>query len=146
MWIFGSKGPSGFSGRSTAEEVTEGIDGTDIKAGLIGEIGCSWPLTQNERKVLRAAARAQTRCGCALMVHPGRNVRAPMEVHEESKGERELSDVTWRASAYNAQFIERPERSERNAQGVRVPKQARVLRGGLAAPCCDKRKERVAEV
>eukprot|EP00026_Physarum_polycephalum_P011443 Phypoly_transcript_11670.p1 GENE.Phypoly_transcript_11670~~Phypoly_transcript_11670.p1 ORF type:complete len:349 (+),score=52.06 Phypoly_transcript_11670:86-1132(+) len=62
------------------KEVTEGIDGTTIKAGLIGEIGCSWPLTQNERKVLRAAARAQNRCGCALMVHPGRNVRAPMEI------------------------------------------------------------------
>ena len=68
------------------KEVTEGIDGTDVKAGLIGEIGCSWPLTQNERKVLRAAARAQNRCGCALMVHPGRDVRAPMEVSESSRG------------------------------------------------------------
>lgn len=35
------------------KEVKEGIDGTGIKAGLIGEIGCSWPLTQNEKKVTK---------------------------------------------------------------------------------------------
>ena len=39
-------------------DVTEGVDGTGIKAGVIGEVGCSWPLTDNERKVLRASARA----------------------------------------------------------------------------------------
>ena len=27
------------------KELQEGCDGTDIKAGVIGEIGCSWPLT-----------------------------------------------------------------------------------------------------
>ena len=27
------------------QELTEGCDGTNIKAGVIGEIGCSWPLT-----------------------------------------------------------------------------------------------------
>ncbi|KAK8475943.1 hypothetical protein V6N13_096917, partial [Hibiscus sabdariffa] len=32
MWIFGSKGPSGFSSSSTAEEVTQGIDGTGLTA------------------------------------------------------------------------------------------------------------------
>lgn len=62
------------------KEVLEGFGDTGIKAGLIGEIGCSWPLTENEKKVLRAAARAQRRCGCALMVHPGRNVAAPMQI------------------------------------------------------------------
>ncbi len=61
-------------------EMKEGIDGSGIKAGLIGEIGCSWPLTDNEAKVLRAASKAQIKCGCCLMVHPGRNVNAPMQV------------------------------------------------------------------
>jgi WW domain-containing oxidoreductase len=36
MWIFGWKGPSGFSARSTAEEVTQGIDGTALTAIFTG--------------------------------------------------------------------------------------------------------------
>ncbi|XP_030454018.1 short-chain dehydrogenase TIC 32, chloroplastic-like [Syzygium oleosum] len=36
MWIFGWKGPSGFSARSTAEEVTQGIDGTGFTAIVTG--------------------------------------------------------------------------------------------------------------
>ncbi|OMO58626.1 Short-chain dehydrogenase/reductase SDR [Corchorus olitorius] len=36
MWFFGSKGPSGFSSSSTAEEVTQGIDGTGLTAIVTG--------------------------------------------------------------------------------------------------------------
>ncbi|KAF8013399.1 hypothetical protein BT93_I1293 [Corymbia citriodora subsp. variegata] len=36
MWIIGWKGPSGFSARSTAEEVTQGIDGTGLTAIVTG--------------------------------------------------------------------------------------------------------------
>lgn len=36
MWLFGRKGPSGFSASSTAEEVTEGIDGTGLTAIVTG--------------------------------------------------------------------------------------------------------------
>ncbi|XP_030518286.1 short-chain dehydrogenase TIC 32, chloroplastic-like [Rhodamnia argentea] len=36
MWIFGGKGPSGYSARSTAEEVTQGIDGTGFTAIVTG--------------------------------------------------------------------------------------------------------------
>ncbi|KAL6174716.1 hypothetical protein ACLB2K_051362 [Fragaria x ananassa] len=36
MWIFGWKGPSGFSARSTAEYVTQGIDGTGLTALVTG--------------------------------------------------------------------------------------------------------------
>ncbi|XP_059441210.1 short-chain dehydrogenase TIC 32, chloroplastic-like [Corylus avellana] len=36
MWIFGWKGQSGFSARSTAEEVTQGIDGTGLTAIVTG--------------------------------------------------------------------------------------------------------------
>ena len=52
------------------EEVTEGFEGTDIRAGIIGEIGTSWPLTWSEAKTLRAAARAQRSTGAALSIHP----------------------------------------------------------------------------
>ncbi|XP_065862944.1 short-chain dehydrogenase TIC 32, chloroplastic-like [Euphorbia lathyris] len=36
MWIFGWKGPSGFSAISTAEQVTQGIDGTALTAIVTG--------------------------------------------------------------------------------------------------------------
>ncbi|XP_047321461.1 short-chain dehydrogenase TIC 32, chloroplastic-like [Impatiens glandulifera] len=36
MWILGRKGASGFSARSTAEEVTQGIDGTGLTAIVTG--------------------------------------------------------------------------------------------------------------
>lgn len=61
-------------------DITEGVDGTGIKAGILGELGCTWPLTENERKVLQAAALAQRRTGVALLVHPGRHEKAPMEI------------------------------------------------------------------
>ena len=61
-------------------DVTDGVGRTEIKSGIIGEIGCTWPLHKNERKVLRAAARAQTATGAALTIHPGRDARAPAEI------------------------------------------------------------------
>lgn len=61
-------------------EVTTGVDGTDIRAGLIGEIGCSWPLEDVERRALRAAATAQRRTGAAISVHPGRHETACAEI------------------------------------------------------------------
>ncbi|GLT31201.1 hypothetical protein SLA2020_059530 [Shorea laevis] len=36
MWLFSRKGPSGFSASSTAEEVTQGIDGTGLTAIITG--------------------------------------------------------------------------------------------------------------
>ena len=61
-------------------DVTEGVDGTGIKSGVIGEVGCSWPLNDNERKVLRASGRAQRLTGAPLSIHPGRDESAPSEV------------------------------------------------------------------
>ncbi|KAJ7969917.1 short-chain dehydrogenase TIC 32, chloroplastic-like [Quillaja saponaria] len=36
MWFFSGKGPSGFSASSTAEAVTQGIDGTGLTAIITG--------------------------------------------------------------------------------------------------------------
>ena len=63
-------------------DVTVGAEGTDTRSGVIGEVGCSWPLTDNERKVLRASARAQRLTGAAVLIHPGRDETSPMEVLE----------------------------------------------------------------
>jgi phosphotriesterase-related protein len=51
-------------------EIIEGADRTGVKPGIIGEIGCSRPLSANEEKVLRAAAVAQRRTGAPLDIHP----------------------------------------------------------------------------
>lgn len=61
-------------------EVLHGADGTDIRCGVIGEIGTGWPITDSEMKVLKAAAHAQTQLGCPVIIHPGRNKAAPAEV------------------------------------------------------------------
>ena len=61
-------------------DLTDGVGDTGIKAGIIGELGCSWPLAPNERKVLRAGARAQTETGAPMTIHPGRDSSAPFEV------------------------------------------------------------------
>jgi phosphotriesterase-related protein len=53
-------------------EATQGVDGSDVKIGLIGEIGVSSDFTAGEEKSLRGAAQAQVRTGLPLMVHlPG---------------------------------------------------------------------------
>ena len=53
-----------------------------VKAGIIGEVGCTWPLAQTERKSLLAAAIAQGETGAAILVHPGRHPDAPLEILE----------------------------------------------------------------
>lgn len=50
-------------------DVEQGIDGTRLRAGVIGEMGTSDPITPLETKFLRAAARAQSETGVALNVH-----------------------------------------------------------------------------
>ena len=61
-------------------QLTTGVDDTGVRAGIIGELGCTWPLTDNERKVLRGGARAQRETGAAILIHPGRDPAAPFEV------------------------------------------------------------------
>jgi phosphotriesterase-related protein len=61
-------------------DIVDGVDQTGIRSGVIGEIGCSWPLTRNERKVLRASGRAHRRTGAPLLVHTGRDPRSPAEI------------------------------------------------------------------
>jgi phosphotriesterase-related protein len=66
--------------RRIAGEFANGVGASAIKPGFIGEVGCSWPMTETEIKVLRASARAQRLSGAALMVHPGRDRQAPFRI------------------------------------------------------------------
>ena len=61
------------------DDLQEG-DGSGILPGIIGEIGTSWPIHPNEQRVLAAASRAQADTDLPLMIHPGRNPRAPLEL------------------------------------------------------------------
>lgn len=61
-------------------DLAEGVGDSGVRAGFIGEVGCTWPWTVNERKSVRAAAEAAKQTGAVLMIHPGRDPAAP-EAH-----------------------------------------------------------------
>ncbi|MTD57035.1 phosphotriesterase family protein [Amycolatopsis pithecellobii] len=61
-------------------DLTEGIGGTGVRAGVIGEIGCSWPWHPGEEKVVRAAVAAQRESGVGLSVHPSPNPGSPARI------------------------------------------------------------------
>ena len=50
-------------------DLTVGMEGTDIKAGMIGEIGTSKKITEAEYKFLQAAAEAQNETGFGMHIH-----------------------------------------------------------------------------
>jgi phosphotriesterase-related protein len=53
-------------------DVTQGVDGTGIRSGIIGEVGINGnPLTPNEVKSTRASARASRLTGAPITFHVG---------------------------------------------------------------------------
>ena len=66
--------------REIIGDIVEGVEGSGVRAGIIGEVGCTWPLAPNERKSLLAAAIAQRETGAAILIHPGRHQDAPLEI------------------------------------------------------------------
>ena len=71
-------------------DVTVGVADTGVRAGLIGEIGTSSPVTENEEKSLRASARAQAQTGAPLMIHLNgwqREGEKVLDIIEEEGGE-----------------------------------------------------------
>jgi phosphotriesterase-related protein len=61
-------------------DILEGAWGTDVRAGIIGEIGCQAPWTDLEKRVMEGAVVAQRETGAAINVHPGRHPDQPQEV------------------------------------------------------------------
>lgn len=51
-------------------DLVEGVGGTGIKAGVIGEIGIMDLKIENEVKVLKGAAQAQKETGACFYIHP----------------------------------------------------------------------------
>lgn len=52
-------------------DVTVGVGDTGIKAGVIGEVGNTWPPIANEVKALRASVQAQRETDAPILIHPG---------------------------------------------------------------------------
>lgn len=59
--------------------VHEGLDGSDVRAGILGEIGLSTPITAVERRSLVAAAQAQCATGASINVHPPRTLEGVLD-------------------------------------------------------------------
>jgi len=63
--------------REMIDAVQQGAWGTGVRAGILGEIGCQWPWTELEKRVLAAACVAQQETGAALHIHPARHQDHP---------------------------------------------------------------------
>ena len=73
-------------------EATDGVDGTDIRPGIIGEIGTDKPwLSAQEERVHRAAARAARRTGLAITTHA---VQSRVGLDQLAVFEAEGADLT----------------------------------------------------
>ena len=68
----------------TGQDVVRADQPTDIRAGMI-KVGCSYPLTDNEKKVLRAAAETQRQTGAPITIHVGRHDQSALEIVEYLK-------------------------------------------------------------
>ena len=72
--------------REMVAQIFDGAWGTDVRAGIIGEIGCQTPWTALERRVMQGAILAQQETGVTLNIHPGRNEDLPQEIATSVKG------------------------------------------------------------
>ena len=74
-----TRGPEDFA-EEMVESIRDGAWGTDVRAGIIGEIGCQAPWTAQEQRVMQGAVLAQRETGAAINVHPGRHPDQPQQV------------------------------------------------------------------
>ena len=56
----------------------EGTGVNNVRPGIVGEVGLTWPMHPDEVRSLTAATLASKQTGMAITVHPGRNPDAPM--------------------------------------------------------------------
>ncbi len=92
-YYIGSSYPPEIAAKSEEEiaqeiirDITVGIGDTGIRAGIIGEIGCSQPLEEDEKKMLRASAIAQQQTGAPLTIHPSPSDEFVPEIIEILQG------------------------------------------------------------
>jgi len=76
-------------------DVRDGIGDTDVRAGVVGELGVSGRIHEVEKRVVRAGARAARRTGAPLNIHtPGRTPYSQKDrTHPPSRWALELLDI-----------------------------------------------------
>ena len=76
-------------------DVREGIGDTDVRAGIVGELGVSERIHEVEERVVRAGARAAVRTGAPLNIHtPGRTPYSQKDrTYPPSRWALELLDI-----------------------------------------------------
>jgi len=63
-------------------DINEGIDGSDVRAGFMGDVGTTRDVSPNEEKSLRAVARAHLQTGVPFGIHVDPSDRQAMRVIE----------------------------------------------------------------
>lgn len=80
------------------KELTEGsLEHPEVKCGVVGEVGSSWPITDFERHAIVATAHVQTALNCPVSFHPGRSPEAPFEIiriFQEAGGDGKKADMS----------------------------------------------------
>ena len=87
-YYIGSSHPIGLGERSEASlademagEILVGIGATGVRAGVLGELGVgTFPMIPAERRVLRAAARAQRTTGAGMILHSAPGADSVFEI------------------------------------------------------------------
>lgn len=78
-------------------DLTVGVDGTEVRAGIIGEIGLTPALREDERRLLRACAAAQRQTGAPLSIHPpgpdGKLIQEILRILSENGGSLEKTVI-----------------------------------------------------
>ena len=62
------------------KDITIGVNDTNIKSGIIGEIGNFFPMDSVQKTILIGAAQASMETGAPISIHPGNDDRSPYEI------------------------------------------------------------------
>ena len=125
-------------------DATDGVDGSGIKAGIIGEIGTDKPwLSAQEERVHRAAARAARRTGLAITTHA---VQSRVGLDQLSVFEAEGADLSrvvighadsYPDPAYHLAIVERGASVEFDFLGMSFTPLERHGEGRIVESICD---------
>ena len=63
-------------------DIVDGIGDTNIRPGIIGEIGNIWPITEIQQRLLESAADAHKETVLTILIHPGSDDRSPLNIIE----------------------------------------------------------------
>ena len=62
------------------KDITIGVNDTNIKSGIIGEIGNFFPMDSVQKTILIGAAQASMETGAPISIDPGNDDRSPYEI------------------------------------------------------------------